>query len=337
MLQPPRPRCGFTLIELLVVIAIIAVLIALLLPAIQAARMAAARTQCTNNLKQIALATHDCHDTHHHLPPAQGWFPSNGPSPGSGWGGVFFHLLPYVEQQNLYNSALITGLDPVGENTTPPNQPYLSATSGAGTASFVGTHAFSTYICPADPSVPSTRTYTDQFFGYEWGVTSYAGNFLVFGVVPNPVQFNFVISYQGTATIPASFQDGTSNTILFAERYAVCGSVTSPLPGQACLWDWWLPAASSTGAYLFGGLGHHYFPYFGLPTSNGSPIGPASLFQVQPPQSNCDASRASTPHAGGMQVALADGSVRTLTQGMSGTTWWAAVTPAGDEVLGPDW
>jgi len=68
-------------------------------------------------------------------------------------------------------------------------------------------------------------------------------------------------------------------------------------------------------------------------------IGPGSKFQVQPAPflGNCDPTRASTPHAGGIQVGLADGSVRTLAQGMSGDTWWAAVTPRGGEVLGSDW
>jgi prepilin-type processing-associated H-X9-DG protein len=86
-----------------------------------------------------------------------------------------------------------------------------------------------------------------------------------------------------------------------------------------------------------GSLGHHYFPLFGVPTTNGTPIGPVSLFQVQPSQNNCDASRASTAHTGGMQILLADGSVRNLAASMSGTTWWASVTPAGGEVLGADW
>src|SRR5262249_9741834 len=124
---------------------------------------------------------------------------------------------------------------------------------------------------------------------------------------------------------------GTSNTILFAERYAVCESASLGLP-RACLWDFWLPPG-----YLFGGVGHDYFPYFALPTWNGKPIGPDSLFQVQPRPGDCDPSRASTAHPGGMQVVLADGSVRTLSAGMSGTTWWAALTPAGGEVLGSDW
>src|SRR5579884_2313040 len=96
---------GFTLIELLVVIAIIAILIALLVPAVQKVREAAARTQCENNLKQLALATHNCNDQFKVLPPVFGWYPStnNGVS-GGGYGTVLFHLLPYIEQQNLYKS-----------------------------------------------------------------------------------------------------------------------------------------------------------------------------------------------------------------------------------------
>jgi prepilin-type processing-associated H-X9-DG protein len=140
-----------------------------------------------------------------------------------------------------------------------------------------------------------------------------------------------VLSYQGASSILTSFPDGTSNTILFAEKYAVCASTALDLP-RANLWDFWLPPAN-----LYGGLGHDYLPYFALPTTGGNPIGPVSLFQVQPTPGNCDPSRAATAHTGGMQVVLADGSVRTLSPSMSGTTWWAAVTPAGGEVLGSDW
>src|SRR5262245_57100625 len=99
--MPRSPRRAFTLIELLVVIAIIAVLITLLLPAVQAAREAARRIQCTNNLKQVGLALHNYHDVNKSLP-MQGTF-----TVGSTFTGYSAHtrILPFLEQSNLYNAV----------------------------------------------------------------------------------------------------------------------------------------------------------------------------------------------------------------------------------------
>src|ERR1041384_1561115 len=97
-----RVRRGFTLIELLVVIAIIAVLIGLLLPAVQKVREAAARTQCTNNLKQLALGIHSFHDVNHNYPQGGGDPGGENPAVRTFYFSWTFHIYPYIEQDNLY-------------------------------------------------------------------------------------------------------------------------------------------------------------------------------------------------------------------------------------------
>src|SRR5262245_22432378 len=108
-----RRKRGFTLIELLVVIAIIAVLIGLLLPAVQKVREAAARSQCSNNLRQLALATIHAADTNQkHLPPSIGLYPSRTPADYNSDGGIFLHILPYIEQDPLFKSCRVNkGVD----------------------------------------------------------------------------------------------------------------------------------------------------------------------------------------------------------------------------------
>src|ERR1700761_5484323 len=100
-------RSGFTLLELLVVIAVIGILIGLLLPAVQKVRESAARATCQNNLKQLALASHNYHDTNGYLPPQFGW--AGGVSVHGAFGTLPFHLLPFIEQGPAYEQAKTSG------------------------------------------------------------------------------------------------------------------------------------------------------------------------------------------------------------------------------------
>src|SRR5262249_25465172 len=148
---------GFTLIELLVVIAIIAVLIGLLLPAVQKVREAAARIQCGNNIKQLCLARHQFHDQNGRMPCSIGWsVPNDTAGQGKGYGVCWFHLLPYIEQENLYKSSFNGSI-------------YAAANNG------VYAKPVKAFVCPADPSVESGGVVTLNS-GAVWGAGSYAAN-----------------------------------------------------------------------------------------------------------------------------------------------------------------
>jgi len=313
-------RRGFTVVELLVSIAIIGVLIALLLPAVQAAREAARRMSCANNVRQLGLAAHQHHDELGQFPPGMGFTPL---AASGVWGNHFFHLLPFLEQGPLY----VLARGPVQLPTGPITIHYPGNND-------VYSRPVRIFLCPSDSSVGPGGVVTVN--GLSWGASCYAVNSLAVG--KNDLSSIPPTSDpQGKANF-ADFLDGTSNTILYAEKYALCSTTSASISPAAriggSLWAYCstrlldLPPPMNPPPKPFQ-------PAFAI-AAIASAIGPGSIFQRQPPQGNCDPTRASTAHDG-IVVGLADGSVRTLSPSISPDAWWAAVTPARGEVLGQDW
>ena len=330
---------GFTLIELLVVIAIIAILIALLVPAVQKVREAAARTQCGNNLHQMGIACHSLNDTYKRLPPAAtrngltGLPTTPADLYNGAFGNPFFMMLPFIEQGPLYNKSV---------RTAPFS--HITATYNYNVApDATARQLIPIYICPSDPSVPQGGLITNPSVGIiqPFAASSYAFNYQVFAYFPGaypvaptspPQYIDYSDGYKGMAKIPATFRDGTSNVIIFAEKYSRClTSSQAPIfgPGteRGCLWAWW-------------DTGWVYYPRFAWQTWWNTGAGPASRFQIQPmpflgANSKCDGARTSTGHAV-MQVVMGDASVRTFSNSMSGQTWWDLCLPMDGRPTSPE-
>jgi prepilin-type N-terminal cleavage/methylation domain-containing protein/prepilin-type processing-associated H-X9-DG protein len=212
-----RPTRGFTLIELLVVIAIIGVLIALLLPAVQAAREAARRSQCTNNLKQIGLALHNYESTNGTLPPGWtffAWFDPGWNLPGKQHT-LWMSILGYMEQQPTFNA--INFQFPAGGT-------YFGTTSGLVQSTALLTRVAS-YICPTDSNQIPLQVPTESNNAYQQ--SSYAGNAGVANLIDFCLTLDGVSCARWVPTNGAfgvdevarisDFRDGTSNTVLAGE------------------------------------------------------------------------------------------------------------------------
>ncbi len=294
---------GFTLIELLVVIAIIAILIALLLPAVQQAREAARRSQCKNNLKQLALAVVNYHDTHR-------IFPINS---GLGYGGAFAYevglhrkgtslvrILPYIERNDFYKKLNFAG------------DVVLQIDSDTSLRSL----AMSPFLCPSDSPYSGVytgngRAYTNyvtspgaQATASSGGCTLFPGNTFGTGNDPhsnyaNPNNISGVVAGRSVfAARIAQLTDGTSNTILLGEVRANCSAHIATL-------GWW-------NSHL--GIQSTAIP-LNYPTcvgeglgNNGTPL-------------NCNSwndwrteGGFKSPHIGGVHFALSDGAVRFFNQ-----------------------
>ncbi|MDB5306507.1 MAG: prepilin-type cleavage/methylation protein [Gemmataceae bacterium] len=327
-------RQAFTLIEILVVIAIIAVLIGLLLPAVQKVRAAAARAQSQNNLRQLGLAAHAFNDANgDRLPnpadPINPAFPATAANPWNQATGPFFQLLPYLEQPGLYGSIRAVNSRGAYDAVMPTPR---------GRAAVV-----KVFISPADPSNPAGQVVITgspvPINNGLWGTASYAYNPLAFRTVP--------------VGLGRSFADGTSGTVLFSEKYQVCGTGAGAVEnywfgsyvGNSAAFDWSpvLPGADLlTPAGAFAGADF-------LPSNMGSVPGA------------CNPAAPSGPHPGAVLVGLADGSVRVLAAAgattrlgpaplsgpfagydlpvvgaavpQRGYVWSALLTPAGGEIV----
>jgi prepilin-type processing-associated H-X9-DG protein/prepilin-type N-terminal cleavage/methylation domain-containing protein len=280
---------GFTLIELLVIIAVIAVLIGLLLPAVQAAREAARRAQCVNNLKQLGLANQGYLDTHGVMPLGSFKMPpplGGDPCKGGHEGGVFIAILPYLDQSPLFN-AFNSGV----HFETAPN----STVNGTG---------LSVLWCPSDAMVSQPDS---RHFGWPVRFCSYMGSTGTWNSPPEirgPTctlqdfasllgQANGVLFYYSSVRI-AGVTDGTSNTFLFGE-HAYGKNPAIELPD----WSWWF--SGNYGDTMF---------------TTMFPINPLGKIPDIPNQTlygidiNPSIQAASSYHPGGAHFAFCDGSVR---------------------------
>jgi prepilin-type N-terminal cleavage/methylation domain-containing protein/prepilin-type processing-associated H-X9-DG protein len=295
------PRPGFTLIELLVVIAIIGVLIALLLPAVQAAREAARRMQCVNNLKQIGLALHNYHDVH-------GRFPLGSiqvTTPSGAYRQPFLSaLLPFLEQRNLYDSFNYNLSFQVDENGTTRSS------------------RVNVFNCPSDTPqtfVNNGGTVTDVkgSYGVAWGQDVYQNQIL---------QSAFDLNYGANF---AEITDGTSQTLLMAELIQTphpTGQPVSVIDRRGRVWS-----DQPSSHQISTKLGpNSQAPDYGACWPNSVPKTPCTRNTGDGPN-HYIASR--SKHPGGVNGLLGDGSVRFFKDSIDLKTWKALSSRAGGEVV----
>jgi prepilin-type N-terminal cleavage/methylation domain-containing protein/prepilin-type processing-associated H-X9-DG protein len=332
-------RRGFTLVELLVVIAIIGILVGLLLPAVQAAREAARRMQCSNNMKQMGLAIHNHESTFKYIPAAEKDIAAAlYPTPPNPYGvratfGTLFHILPYMEQSNLYNL-----FDPKRSYIDPVNMP-----PAYGTANPAGFAPVTTFICPSAPSdIPTDYGPYFESIGLPLGPfeaprSDYAPikglhrSLAVCAGMPDASTNNGLL---GTTDPERRWKikfgevtDGLSNTILFGE--------------QAGRQKLYFRAKGIPGSTLADG-GLTLNCYYGDSNLARQLRGYSGVDILNPRQPGCSAINVFNEnglysfHTGGVQVAMGDGSVQFLSENVSTAVFAALVTRDGGETVSID-
>jgi prepilin-type N-terminal cleavage/methylation domain-containing protein/prepilin-type processing-associated H-X9-DG protein len=357
-------RRGFTLIELLVVISIIGVLIALLLPAVQSAREASRRAQCSNNLKQLALAVQSYHDTSNVVPPVC-TYPGGQSTLSGGWSSTWvIGILPYIEQTAMVSAynfsayAVVSGSFGLENTTVTYNQ-------------------IATMICPSEnssqrPSLTGTSSYVGNYGGPGQN-SCYTGVIIPTGDPNLIIPIGPKLGNVGPVTIE-SIRDGSSNTAMFSERlyglasnqqfgpgksasskrviFSLSVSGLGPLTGQTAAATFVqdcsnITASSFANSNVLGFDAYAGNPWYlsmnsynhsGAPdsmhcenasgdasfVSSAGQIGPSGSC---PPTSN---------HPGGVQVAFSDGSVRFIKDSIAQNVWWGIGTRFGKEIISSD-
>ncbi|MBX6315703.1 MAG: DUF1559 domain-containing protein [Isosphaeraceae bacterium] len=357
-----RDRDGFTLIELLVVIAIIGVLIALLLPAVQAAREAARRAQCTNNLKQIGLALHNYHSTHGTFPMGVSQYAPANVYHWDAWS-VHALLLANMEQVQLYNACNFW----LGNNIVGSPGYYANQT--------VNQTRLTVYLCPSDGNAGSTAVNRPADGKNDILDVNYVGSVGTTTNSPNNTAPSNPWATLGSTGMfwwytcygIQAVTDGTSNTVAFSEALVSNGRADnahagnsmvgiSGAGGAAQMYDARQnPAGITTGLNACNAA---WQAGQGLNASRGifwevGSVGMTLFNTIVPPSSTLykwgacrftgggwpnDAtfSNANSNHPGGANVLMADGSVRFIKSSVNQVTWWSLGTRAGGEVISSD-
>jgi prepilin-type N-terminal cleavage/methylation domain-containing protein/prepilin-type processing-associated H-X9-DG protein len=318
MLKVPKRRIAFTLIELLVVIAIIAILIGLLLPAVQKVREAANRAKCQNNLKQLGIALHGYHDTMQFFPGCSA--PQAGFNTPQCWNAF---ILPYIEQVNIYNLiATNWDIEPYNVDPTTP------AGRAAGTILPI-------FLCP---SANTTSTY--NLFAAAPSTTFFNNNAVCHyaAIMGSDRTLTGYASYLGIMSINtknriADVTDGTSNTMILGEWSGTVPPQEHPTTygGQSlCGPILYLGQADNTYVYSSKTITYppnspYFYNYVGV---TGTPA------PVAQPESLCTQGALKSRHTGGINIVLADGSVRFISNSIDMTTFKNLADRADNNVLG---